>query len=186
MEIKQTTLVTTWSQSTHPDEILWDAVVKTEGFLSSPFGEYVIFKRPLQCHCSACVFEQESLDGIVLPSFHNSGLCKDEAEELSRNQKNKVLYICHEGLQWSTFLQSPMHTPLQTIHLFPKTAIRPKSVHWTGDHESSLAEGREEGDLEGLQQLWGVYVSPHRWSLTLRSCQLIPASKGGLWRWWRA
>lgn len=87
MEIAQTNLVTTWSKSSHPDEILWYTVVKTEGFLSSLFGECVILNKPLQCHCSACVFEQENLDGIVLLSFHNSGLCKNEAEGLSKKSK---------------------------------------------------------------------------------------------------
>lgn len=87
MEIAQTSLVPTWTQSSHPDEILWDALVKTEGFLSSLFGEHVILKKPLQSHCSACVFEQESLAGTVLHSFHNSDLCKNEVEELSKKSR---------------------------------------------------------------------------------------------------
>lgn len=34
MEIAQTNVVTTWSKSIQADDILWDAIVETEGFLS--------------------------------------------------------------------------------------------------------------------------------------------------------
>lgn len=97
--------------------------METEGFLSSLFAgiAYNLEKKSLRYHCSASasVFGQESLDHILLCSFHNGGLCKNEAEELSKkSEESSAIYAMRDSKAVHS-LGVPC-TPLQTINFVPK------------------------------------------------------------------
>lgn len=103
--------------------------METEGFLSGLFAgiAYNLEKKSLQYHCSASasVFGQESLDH--LRSFHNGGLCKNEAEELSKkSEESSAIYAMRDSNAVRSF--GVPCTPLQTINFVPKTATRPNSI----------------------------------------------------------
>ena len=112
---------------------------------------------PIQSLCSICsalasAFGQESLDHILLHSFHNGGLCQNEAEELSKkSEESSAIYVMRDSNAVYS-LRVPC-TPLQTINLVPGTATRPSSIHWRGDHESNLTLMAE------IMEVWQDYNS---------------------------